>query len=214
MIKRLVAVACLIVIVLGFSSPSQAQLFVGTGAKFQSDVPYLMMVLAVNQSVAELAWGMKHHQVSEPSLRADTETRIFSPVVTLTLDLDFPVKPFISLGGISISTEALGAFKGQPFHLLFRKEGAQAGVGLSYTTPDYPITLSGSVNYSTIEPVMPISLIINDEVETMPMPLPGLGGWRWNISARTIVEVEPLLEHFFDALTNGFRSNEAETDEK
>lgn len=214
MIKRLVAVACLIVMVFGFSSLSQAQLFVGTGAKFQSDVPYLMMVLAVNQSVAELAWGMKHHQVSEPNFRADTETRIFLPVVTLTLDLDFPVKPFISLGGISISTEALGAFKGQPFHLLFRKEGAQAGAGLSYTMPDYPITLSGSVNYSTIEPIMPISLIINDKVETMPMPLPGFSGWGWNLSARTIFELEPLLENFFDAVVNGFRSNNDEADEE
>ncbi len=198
-----------IAIILLCSIQAQAQLHVGAGAKFQNEVPYFTVLLAVNNNIAELAWGTQSLRVNEPGLQLNTTTDIFSPLVKIFLALDSPITPFLGLGGISLSTEVEGHFKGKSVHVMLKKEGAQAALGLSYHAEDYPVIFSAGVNYSTIEAEIPLDFIIQDNVETLMLPFPGVSGWGWSIDARFTFELEPAIDKLFEWIRGGIRSNQS-----
>jgi len=210
--KRVFFVIFSIVVLFMFSIVAQAQLFVGGGAKVRNEIPYFTMLLAVNNNIAELAWGTQNLRLNKPGFQLQTDTNIFSPLIKVFLALDGPISPYLSLGGVSLITEAVGNFKGKPVHVLIKRDGAQGGLGVSYQDANYPIVLSADVNYSTIEANVPLNFIIDDNIETLIVPFPGISGWGWSISARTTFNLESGIDDLFEWIRNGFGlGNEEET---
>lgn len=191
--KLLCSIGLSLALALAATPDAWARLSLGGGLKLQGELPYWVLTMQHDNTVAELAWARAGGRVQGPGLTLSTRAALFAASIRWQLPLPAPASVYLALGGIRTLSQAQGAYGGQPINVNLEQEGIQAGAGVEFASPQGPWRAYGGVLY-TLLPLKTLALRAQDgQMLNVQLPVPGTSSWSWNLGLRLDFSLDTLL---------------------